>query len=402
MRCGWAFILAAVLSAGCLETSPPADIGSPTQRLPQPLGLVVSEPVEVRGARAIEPAIERAPDGALWVAGQHRGEIQQPAPLWKSLDSGATWSRIDVGAPEDGAIGWSDVELAVAPDGTVYFAMMTFYDVGVSIVVGASTDGGSSWTWRPLCLQPFADRPWIEVASDGTAHAVWNDGVVVRHAVSRDRGATWVEGVPVHAPGGDGMLAIGPDGELAVRILPTSGGGWTGWGEEQDGVAISTDGGVSWTFRALPGDRSYATDQPFRWADPIAFDVAGTLYASWGEGSRLFLGHSTDLGESWRVTPIATVDGVAAYPSLRSGREPGVVAASWQTWDEKIVRGHVGLVEAADTEAPRVRQGSFEMVWVGEYFQLAFLTDAVLAFPVTLWGEDDTQETSGFEFRTAQ
>lgn len=77
------------------------------------------------------------PNGTVFVTGYNRIRPR----LWKSSDLGATWSEVNVGMPRDGAVGNSDVDLAVAPDGTLYFVQMT-YDLraqeGVQLAVGVS------------------------------------------------------------------------------------------------------------------------------------------------------------------------------------------------------------------------------------------------------------------------
>src|SRR5260370_42400525 len=65
---------------------------------------------------AREPMVVERPDGAIFVSGYGSG---RPA-LWKSVDHGTTWNRVNVGTPEKGAVGNSDVDLAVAADGTLY------------------------------------------------------------------------------------------------------------------------------------------------------------------------------------------------------------------------------------------------------------------------------------------
>src|SRR5437868_3344851 len=84
-----------------------------------------------------EPMVVEHPDGTLFVAG-----YGQPSPtLWRSGDRGATWSRVAVGDAAAGALGNSDVDLAVAADGTLYFASMVYdreANEGVSVSVGTS------------------------------------------------------------------------------------------------------------------------------------------------------------------------------------------------------------------------------------------------------------------------
>ena len=67
------------------------------------------------------------PGGSIFLSG-YGGTLtpSQALKLWRSMDGGTSWTRLDVGTPEDGAYGNSDVDLAVAPDGTLYFVTMGF------------------------------------------------------------------------------------------------------------------------------------------------------------------------------------------------------------------------------------------------------------------------------------
>jgi hypothetical protein len=79
----------------------------------------------------------------------------------------------------DGAIGNSDVDLAVSPDGTLYFVSMGFDNKaseGKHIAVGVRRNSGNTWHWTMLSKKRFDDRPWVAVEPDGTVHVVWNDG----------------------------------------------------------------------------------------------------------------------------------------------------------------------------------------------------------------------------------
>ena len=224
------------------------------------------------------------PNGTLFVTG-----YGGPAPvLWRSADRGATWVAVNVGTEAAGAVGNSDVDLAVAPDGTLYFAAMSFDRVkfeGTRIHVGSSRDAGATWSWTELSTTRYDDRPWVDVTPDGVAHMIWNDGSGVAYAVSRDRGVTWTEGRRVHPEGGSSHLAVAPSGEIAVRISPVSASANVHH-PGADLVAVSTDGGASWTKRPAPGTREWTfpfrEDDPMpRWVEPVAWDATGALYTLW-------------------------------------------------------------------------------------------------------------------------
>lgn len=358
--------------------------------------VVVDPPAEHLGVLAREPMVVQAPDGSLFASG-----YGPPTPsLWKSTDGGAAWARLELGTPRDGAVGNSDLDLAVAPDGTVYFATMTFdrkAGEGRRIDIGASRDGGARWQWRKLSATRFDDRPWVEVAPDGTAHVIWNDGAGVCHAVSRDRGASWLEQPRIHPQGGSSHLAIGPAGELAVRITPLSASG-NRFDAGVDLVAVSRDGGATWQKHPAPGERHWQfplaeTDPLPRWVEPLAWDARGTLFSLWATPDALWLARSADHGLTWATWRLAAGGPARFFPYLVA-RGAGELAASWFTLDaQERLRAHVGLISVDEAGAARLAEAApFEPdTWSlaaegpprpdagGEYLALLFLADGGLA-----------------------
>ncbi|HEX8408884.1 MAG TPA: sialidase family protein [Thermoanaerobaculia bacterium] len=376
------FVVVALL-AGC--ASAPL---SPTLEVAQRV-----EHIDVVGR---EPMLVEHPDGTLFVAG-----YGEPRPtLWKSGDGGATWSLVDVGSEAVGAIGNSDVDLAVAADGTLYFASMLFdreKGEGQLIAIGVSYDVGASWRWTTISKTRFDDRPWIEVAPDGTAHAIWNDGSGVSHVVSRDRGATWTAPVRIHDRGGSSHLVIGPAGELAVRVTPLSASG-NKYDQGVDLIAVSTDGGASWQKHAAPGERDWSadfmSDATPRWVEPLAWDGAGRLYSLWTDKKGVRLARSDDRGAQWRTFTIADTVAPAFFPYLVA-RGNGELAATWLTAsnnDMHDLQWFAARIEGAEPrarisppqslESRRPRQGQGDALFndpAGEYLAAAFLRDGRVA-----------------------
>ncbi len=357
-------------------------------------------------ALAREPMVVEHPDGTLFVAGygsQVTGTDPHATPaLWRSADNAMSWTKVDVGTAEEGAIGNSDVDLAVAPDGTLYFVSMGFDRsrlAGTHIAIGVSHDVGLSWQWTLLSETPFDDRPWVEVAPDGTAHVIWNDGNGISHAVSSDRGTSWEEREKVHPRGGSSHLAIGPQGVIAVRITPLSASG-NRYDEGLDLVAVSTDGGNRWQTRSAPGQRTWSSDfgDPNnlpRWVEPLAWDETGALYSLWSEGSEVWLARSTDRGESWESWTIATTEpaGAIAYFPYLVAKGSGQLAATWFRRHGEALDAHAALVtiEPAGGLAAVLRSAPLTLdSWTdtengrsldpaGEYLPVAFLASGDLA-----------------------
>ena len=388
--------------------------------------LVVASPVEHLGLSTREPMLVEHPDGTLFVSGY--GE-PQPA-LWKSRDGGASWAQVNVGTEADGAIGNSDVDLAVSRDGTLYLATMGYdrtagkFGEGTHVVVGVSKDAGVTWSWTNLSKSRFDDRPWVEVAPDGTAHVVWNDGDGVCYAVSQDRGTTWTERSRIHNKGGSSHLAVGPRGEVAVRIVPISASG-NRYDEGVDLVAVSADGGRTWQKHDAPGQRTWvplANDKGDfnekwllrpRWVEPIAWDSDGALYYLWGEGKTLWVARSADRGKTWKSWPILEANGVVYFPYLIA-QGHGELAATWASGPVAAFEANVARIYAENgNAAPRVvkapsfrpdswQRGEASTVALrsrdpgGEYLAVSFLRSGGLAVVSPI--QDDRAKRFGFSF----
>ena len=412
----WLIIFSACGGGTPEESALTADL-SPTV----PTKLTVSAPIHHIDSVAREPMLVEHPTGALFVSGfgsQVTGvDPQAPPNLWRSDDGGATWSRVDIGTPEEGAIGNSDVDLAVGPDGTLYFVTMGFDRSameGTHVAVGVSHDIGATWSWTLLSETRFDDRPWVAVAPNGTAHVVWNDGAGVSYAVSTDNGETWEERDKVHPRGGSSHLAVGPSGELAVRITPISASA-NNFDAGLELIAVSTDGGETWSKNPAPSDIEW--DPTFsdpngvpRWVEPLAWDASGDLYHLWSEGQVVKLARSRDHGASWAEWVVAEEDQLAYFPYLVA-RGPGELAATWFSGGGDMMAVRVATFEVPDEEGsePRVLLADLFQpdCWQeredqkirdpgGEYVPVAFLSDGGLAVATPI--QDSQGERFGFSW----
>ena len=375
---------------------------SPLPRRTSVPALALAQRVDHVDLVAREPMLVELPDGSLFVAG-----YGSPHPtLWKSTDGAATWHRVHVGGEDTGAAGNSDVDLAAAPDGTLYFATM-LYDrtvfEGRGISIGVSTDGGVTWRWSALSRARFDDRPWVEVAPDGTAHVIWNDGSGIKHRASRDRGRTWTDMGAVHDKGGSSHLAIGPRGEVAVRVTPAS-ASFNRFDAGVDLIAVSTDGGRTWRKHAVPGERDWAPTYDAkgftpRWVEPIAWDALGRLYALWTDKAGVQLARSVDQGDTWTTWLVSKSKPQLFFPYLVARRD-GELAATWFSAAEPTfedLQAHVARIHFASPGGPP--QITFASPWSlesarppaggqgdtvandtgGEYLGVALLSDGDIA-----------------------
>ncbi len=360
-----------------------------------------------------EPMVLELGSGDLLVTGfpRYPHEPARAPSLWRSRDRGETWSQVDVGSPADGAIGNSDVDLALAPDGTIYFATMGFNrstSKGTHISIGVSRNDGETWTWTLLTDRELADRPWVEVAPDGTAHVIWNDDRGVHHVLSKDSGASWQTMPQVYTSGGSSHMALGPKGELAVRVTPifASGNRFDG---EAEFIAVSIDGGSTWSNHTPPGNRQW---QPFgtgglpRWVEPVAWDQSGALYYLWSEGNSIHLGKSDDRGANWKTWQVATESDIAFFPYLVATGS-GELAATWfSAADGMSVRvaqirmesgePRVLLSAALPFESWAETEGTWQRDTAGEYAAVARLAAGDIAVVTPL--QDPRADRMGFSF----
>jgi len=414
LLCSGALVLCLVVISACRRSG---EVGRAGPKAAPPWTLTLAAPIDYLDMVAREPMIVEHPDGTLFVSGfgaSYIGEKRTDEPtLWKSRDGGTTWARVHVGIEEGGpGSGNSDIDLALAPDGTLYFVSLLFNAEkweGIQVSIGVSKDGGATWKWTLLSKTRFDDRPWVEVAPDGTAHVIWNDGSGVCHAVSQDGGLTWTERERIHPQGGSSHLAIGPKGEVAVRVTPAS-ASYNKYEEGVDLIAVSTDGGITWHKHAAPGAQkwvraaSYADSVP-RWVEPVAWDERGSLYSFWTGLKEIWLARSLDQGATWTTWKLAETPEVAYFPYLVA-RGRGELAATWFSGRPEVLQAHVARIDVDEGDVPprMVESQPFEPdCWrqsrspdeplsrdtAGEYLPVCFLRRGGLAVvsPLINWRE---------------
>ena len=128
---------------------------------------------EVSGANApigfaatgivFDPASVASPTGATVYAAMGNLFGETANGIYKSADSGVTWSKLTTGLPASGSnIGMGRITLALAPStsGNTAWLYATIADASVAsndlLGVFKSTDGGSTWTKLNECTSRFA------------------------------------------------------------------------------------------------------------------------------------------------------------------------------------------------------------------------------------------------------
>ena len=182
--------------------------------------------------------------------------------LYRSSDGGETWQRLkDKGLP---AGDWGKVGVRVAPsDSKVVYAMIEAKDGGLF----RSGDGGETWE-HVSAARVIRQRAWYYtcLTIDPTnANIVWVPQVNLVRSI--DGGKSWqsVKG-PVHGDHHDVWI----DPANPRRLLTGNDGG----------IALTSDGGASWSAPALPTPQFYNIDVD----DRLPYHVGGTIQ-DWGTAS---------------------------------------------------------------------------------------------------------------------
>ena len=263
--------------------------------------------------------------------------------LWRTRDTGATWTRVDEGLGTNTGNTVTDLDVAAVGSNSVVLLAATAANLSVSYDFGdtwvtltsktfsaieapdqpgpallvfalrdsqavVTYDTGQTWTpisteWnlRDLALSP-------SFAHDQTVYICGDSGMWVTH----DAGRTWLERpVVIGRYEGVTRLALVPSPQFeddgVIFAVP----------EEQDWLLRSTDGGRAWTRLTLPGPaaKPLMALSPTFATDHIAFLV---------RGQQVF--RSDDRGTSWSSAgdPLpGPVERAEPFARL-SQRQPGV------------------------------------------------------------------------------
>ena len=212
--------------------------------------------------------------------------------IFKTTDAGLTW-----------------MTQFTSPDADAFFDAMTFWDADNGIAFSDSSnglfriiitqDGGRTWTRVPVAALPPALENEGAFAASGTNVAVWGDrhvwigtGAAAKSRVLRssDRGRTWaIADTPIPGGASSGIYSTAFRDALHGIV---AGGDYTKEDAEVDNVAVTSDGGRTWTLApGVGGFRSVATYLPA--------ESGPTLLVLGPSGADI----STDDGRTWIASP---------------------------------------------------------------------------------------------------
>lgn len=244
--------------------------------------------------------------------------------IYKTTDAGATWTL-----------------QFKNEDPKAFYDAMSFWDRNHGIVIGDSIDGqfcimttengGQTWVRVPASALPPALENEGAFAASGTniavygkSHAWIGTGAGAKARVLRtvDRGRTWqIAETPLFAGASAGIFSVAfRDAKHGVVV----GGDYKNENEAGDNLAVTSDGGVTWTLaKGLTGFRSVVVYVPTVPSGLIAGMLGVTLVAVGPSGAD----YSTDDGRTWTALTGPGFD-TLSFVRVRGARTGPVAFAS--------------------------------------------------------------------------
>jgi hypothetical protein len=251
-----------------------------------------------------------------------------------STDNGETWYAPTEPFPR-GVI-WQtylgdEGDIAVDGQDNVYFVDTYLLDNHIHVW---SNQGSYEYSVRIQKTTGFDDRPWIAAQGNALVHYLGNNGVEVNggrywYYRSTNGGRTFTAGEPV--PGnGWGLIDAERYGNHVYIISETD------VGVEADIVVyVSEDEGLTWNW-----DNPYLIahrDGPGRQYPVISHGEDGVVFALWNHnmgpdvGNEVFVGRSTDYGQTWEHWNVTPFHGFFDYPTINTGPDGSVAVAFYGT-----------------------------------------------------------------------
>ncbi|HTK28746.1 MAG TPA: sialidase family protein [Vicinamibacterales bacterium] len=258
----------------------------------------------------------------------------------RSPDGGKTWDAEPVAVLEwkgeepdikleDMPRIWADTGARSPHKGSLYMAWIE-WQIDKSIVLfSRSADSGKTWS-KPMRISTKAGLPRDDngavvgiigtVAPDGTQYIVWNEGLNVTMAVSRDGGRTFEPSRPIfdvgppYFGGASGIPGVSRAmGFPQVGLDPASGTLYVTWSDFRNGdvdvlISRSADRGRTWTAPMRVNDDPVhsGADQFLQWmaVDPVDGSINVQFYDRRADAANrktlVTLARSTDGGKTFK------------------------------------------------------------------------------------------------------
>ena len=304
------------------------ELGDPPPPPPPPgaagIKLFQYEPPVGIGGSAGEPSIgvgrlgsHHIPNAAMYIAGLEVLRVTPDECLSDRRQETDLW--LDETAPNNGLATLDPILFTDFRTGRSFASQLG----PKCSLMSFSDDDGEGWTPSQGCGinagvdhqsvggGPFpANDPIGGIGYPNATYYCSQDAAVAQCALSRDGGLTFGPAVPIYnatqCGGLHGHIKVGPDGTAYVPNKSCQG---------LQGVAVSTDAGITWTVRTVPGSASGETDPHL--------DVGpdNKAYVAYSAGST-FVATSTNHGQGWSAPiDLGATFGIAnsVFPEVVAG-----------------------------------------------------------------------------------
>jgi len=306
---------------------------------PPPLNVTWDPPYEFN-KQGYEPSIAMDSQGAMYYTAHKNlddtGSWDYLASwFFMSTDNGATWYSPTEPFPR--GLKWQtflgdEGDIAVDAQDNVYFVDTYLLDNHLHVW---ADQGHWQYSQRIQKSGGLDDRPWVAAQGDSILHYLGNNAVEVNggrywYYRSTNGGRTWERSIPVP---GNGWALVDAEryGQHAYIISESN--------VRADAdilLYVSDDSGVSWNWDnpIVIGHR----DGPGRQYPIVSSGPNGTVFALWNDatdadtnGTKIFVGWSSDYGQTWNHTNITPFKGYFDYPALNIGPEGSLGVAFYAT-----------------------------------------------------------------------
>jgi hypothetical protein len=295
--------------------------------------------------------------------------------LWRGLSapggSSASGCSLEFrGQPNAaGGVGASggDIDLAVASARNLsgnYNLYVASLNLG-SINVARSINNGTTFAQTPVQAGiPVDDREWIAAFGASTSLLTYHDISTNEIDVLRsDNGGQSYTQISQAIPPTDYKAQSNELGNIVIdhRNLPNSAGGFyayqafvapsssAGAHNNEAFLGVSSDGGHTWTDRAIPcSTASASTDLNHNFPN-VSVTPGGTLWYAWSDDKNIRTAESTNHGGTWTCSPaVSTTTAQAIFPWLAATSHGvdlvyyGAPTKTNQTWYVHFVQNIAG------------------------------------------------------------
>jgi hypothetical protein len=252
---------------------------------------VTSKLKPVKGGPAADVVVDRV-SGDVFLVPNGQG-------VWKSVDHGATFVRLDDGNMNVAGFCETSWGLQADPNGPRLFCFMTYGSSAMTI------DGGKTWAKSATSDLDFGSVDWADTGKRVLAIRHQSGGVL---ATSEDGGATWIDegkgfarcgvfdhstfvvtrvndrGIFRSADAGATWARVSTDTPAAAVPVIFKGAGYWPAGK---GILASKDKGLTWTWLGAPVDANYG---PYFGESELHFVVVGRSgFQETKDGGKSFL-----------------------------------------------------------------------------------------------------------------